>query len=195
MAWVGSTQSALLPAPRTWSRGDDPRVTPKPQYKVAWQSAEALLQFSIDVYGAHRPEGLGHNLRVTNFRPAVFNEPIAAAVQHLHAEVDDDDGNVASYTARATNLASELLATSVRPGGRPPDRNQLGYHGAQSGGNNPPTRQHRAAVEFKSPSSSSAIALNSNSSSSSSSGTRMNSNSYELELEKLTSICRELELE
>ena len=110
---VGSTQSALLPAPRTWSRGGDPRVTPKPQYKGAWQSAEALLQFSIDVYGAHRPEGLDHNVRVTNFRPAVFNEPIAAAVQHLHTEVDDDD--LAPWPLTLLVRQTWHLSSSLRP--------------------------------------------------------------------------------
>ena len=122
-----------------------PGSPPKPQYKGAWQSAEALLQFSIDLYGAHRPKSLDHNVHVTNFRPAVFNEPVAAAIQHLHT----DDGTAASYTARATNLASELIATtSVRPDGRPSYRNQLGCHGAQMEGGNPPTRQQTAPDRF-----------------------------------------------
>ena len=59
---------------------DDPRVTPKPQHKDAWQSPEALLQFAIDVYGQHKPESLGRNAHV-NFRPAVFNEPVPASIQ------------------------------------------------------------------------------------------------------------------
>ena len=49
---------------------DDPRVTPKPQHKDAWQSPESLLQFAIGVYSQHKPEGLDRKQHV-NFRPAV----------------------------------------------------------------------------------------------------------------------------
>ena len=63
-----------------YNNRDDPRVTPKPQHKGAWQSPEALLQLAIDVYGQHKPESLNRKAHV-NFRPAVFNEPVPASIQ------------------------------------------------------------------------------------------------------------------
>ena len=64
-----------------YNNRDDARTTLKPQHAEAWQSPEAPLQFSIDVYDMHKPEGLDHNCHV-NFRPQIFNEPVAAVLQH-----------------------------------------------------------------------------------------------------------------
>ena len=64
-----------------YNNRDDARTTLKPQHVGAWQPPEALLQFSIDVYGMHKPEGLDHNFHVS-FRPQIFNEPVAAVLQH-----------------------------------------------------------------------------------------------------------------
>ena len=62
-----------------YNNRDDVRARPKPQHKDAWQSPEALLQFTIDVYGQHKPELLERKAHL-NFRPAVFNEPVPASV-------------------------------------------------------------------------------------------------------------------
>jgi hypothetical protein len=116
----------------------------------AWQSPQALLQFTtdvllqfaIDVYGLHKSDGLDHNVHV-NFRPHIFNEPVAAALQqeqHYHTEIRDD--------REMGDLSDEMFATSVRPGAKAPYRNQLGYHGTQSGGGNPSTRQQAAPDRF-----------------------------------------------
>ena len=61
---------------------DDPRVTPKPQHKDAWQSPETLLQFAIDVYGQHKHEGLDHKQHV-NFRPAISMSLFLLPFRHI----------------------------------------------------------------------------------------------------------------
>jgi len=118
-----------------YNNRDDARTTLKTQHAEAWQSPEALLQFSIDVYGTHKTDGLDHNCHV-NFRPQIFNEPVAAVLQHeqsfkatVHDEVHPQIGDY-----RNDDSGDELFATSTRPGARAPYKNQLGYHGTQSGG-------------------------------------------------------------
>ena len=132
-----------------YNNRDDPRVTPKPQHKDAWQSPEALLQFAIDVYGQHKPEGLELKAHV-NFRPAVFNEPVPASIQTYSTELDGalpslfatSEGNSALVTDDAN---AQLLATIHRRssggGGKTPWKNNLGYHGSAAGGGNPSPRQ------------------------------------------------------
>jgi len=116
----------------------------KPQHKDAWQSPEVLLQFAIDVYGQHKPEGLELKAHV-NFRPAVFNEPVPASIQTYSTELD---GALPSLlTTSEANSAldkydsnAQLLATIHRRsggGGKTPWKNNLGYHGSAAGGGNP----------------------------------------------------------
>ena len=101
-----------------YNNRDDHRVAPKPQHKDAWQSPEALLQFAIDVYGQHKPEGLELKAHV-NFRPAVFNEPVPASIQTYSTELD---GALPSlFTTSEANSAldtydsnAQLLATIHR---------------------------------------------------------------------------------
>ena len=128
-----------------YNNRDNTRTTLKPKHVEAWQSPEALLQFSIDVYGMHKPEGLDHNCHV-NFRPQVFNEPAAAVLQHEQnyktAVYDPVNLQIGNY--RDGDSDDELFATSARLGARAPYGNQLGYHGTQSGGGNPPSRQQTA---------------------------------------------------
>ena len=124
-----------------YNNRDGARTTPKPQHVEAWQSPEALLQFAINVYGMHKPEDLDHNVHV-NFRPQIFNEPVVAALQHeqnYHTAVHNP-----GYPYIGDFFDDELFATSVRPGAKAPYKNQLGYHGTQSGGGNPSSRQQTA---------------------------------------------------
>ena len=99
------------------------------------------MKIAIEVYGMHKPEGLEHNAHIT-FRPQISNEPVAAALQHEqnYQTAIHDPG----YQQIGESLGDELLATSVRPGARAPYKNQLGYHGTQSGGGNPSSRQQTA---------------------------------------------------
>ena len=110
---------------------DNPRVTPKPQHKDAWQSPEALLQFAIDIYGQHKPESLDRKQHV-NFRPAMFNEPVPASIQAQTYRTELDSAPSALFaTSEAediTRITSEdenaqLLATIHRRtsggGGKP----------------------------------------------------------------------------
>jgi len=134
-----------------YNNRDDPRVTPKPQHKNAWQSPEALLQFAIDVYGQHKPEGLDLTTHV-NFWPAVFNEPVPASIQ-AQSYSTELDGALPSLFATSeghgaigTNDSNaQLLATIHRRssggGGKMPWENNLGYHGSAAGGGNPSPRQ------------------------------------------------------
>ena len=97
----------------------------------------------------HKPEDLDHNCHV-NFRPQVFNEPVAAVMQPeqsykttVHDEVNPQIGNY-----RDDDSDDELFATSARPGARAAYKNQLGYPETQSGGGNPSSRQQTAPDRF-----------------------------------------------
>ena len=102
---------------------DDPRVTPKVQHQEAWQSPEALVQFAIDTYGAHKPEGLGHNAHL-NFRPMVFNKPVAAALKINQTEFDDIGRSLRSPLPSDLFLHSESeLYGPTQMRGKAPYRN------------------------------------------------------------------------
>ena len=129
-----------------YNNRNDPRVTPKPQHLDAWQSPESLLQFAVDIYGQHKPEGLDRKQHV-NFRPAMFNEPVPASIQNYKTEVDGDmpaslfatDHSNAELHSRAgseycsNDEQAQLLATIHRRAsggsGKPSWKNNLGYHG------------------------------------------------------------------
>ena len=88
---------------------DDPRVTPKPYHRDAWQSPEPLLQFAIDVYGQHEPEGLDRKQHV-NLRPAVFNKPVPASLQNYSTELGVDSPSlfVTSESLSSSDLGREF---------------------------------------------------------------------------------------
>ena len=135
-----------------YNNRDDPRVAPTPQHKDAWQSPEALLQFAIDNFGQHKPEGLDRKQHV-NFRPAVFNEPVPASIQTYRTELDDAPSALFATSEADASFApvsdldenAQLLATIHRRssggGGKPSWKNNLGYHGSAAGGGNPSPRQ------------------------------------------------------
>ena len=134
---------------------DDPRVTPKPQHKDAWQSPEALLQLAIDIYGQHKPGGLDRKQHV-NCRPAVLNEPVPASIQTYRTELDDAPSALFAMSEADASFGpdppvsdldehAQLLATIHRRssggGGKSSWENNIGYHGSAAGGCNPSPRQ------------------------------------------------------
>ena len=131
---------------------DDPRVTPKPQHKDAWQSPNSLLQFAIDVYGQHKSEGLDRKQHV-NFRPAVFNEPVPASLKNYSTELDGDPPSLFS-TIESESIESrvsemdehaQFLVTIHRRSsggsGKPTCKNNIGCHSSQPGEGNPSAHQ------------------------------------------------------